>query len=54
MALALLTGAIAATLHVLGADLSRFTRPLGAAAAEARARSSDRAIELWETVRYGR
>lgn len=41
-------------LFLLGADLRRFTRPLGAAGAEARARTSDRAVELWETVRFGR
>jgi len=54
MAVALGLALVAGAVHFTGADLSRFTRPLGAAAGEARARSSDRAIELWETVRFGR
>ena len=51
MAVALLIGSTVGALYLLGADFTRFTRPLGAAAGEARARTSDRAIELWETVR---
>ena len=53
MAAALLIGSTVGALYLLGADFSRFTRPLGAAAGEARARTSDRAIQLWETVRFG-
>jgi len=54
IALVLLGGSALTALFLYGADLSRFTRPLGVAAGEARARTSDRAIELWETVRLGR
>jgi hypothetical protein len=54
MAAALLIGSVIGAMHVLGADFSRFTRPLGAAAGEARTRTSDRALQLWETVRFGR
>jgi len=54
VAAVLLVGSALTALLLYGADLSRFTRPLGVAAGEARARTSDRAIELWETVRLGR
>ncbi len=54
MAAALLIGAVVGALYLLGADFCRFTRPLGTAAGEARARTSDRAVQLWETVRFGR
>lgn len=54
IAVVLLGGSALTALYLYGADLSRFTRPLGVAAGEARARTSDRAIELWETVRLGR
>ena len=54
MAVALLIGATVGALYLVGADFSRVTRPLGASASETRARTSDRAIELWETVRFGR
>jgi len=54
IAIVLLGGSALTALFLYGADLSRFTRPLGVAAGEARARTSDRAIELWETVRLGR
>jgi hypothetical protein len=52
--LALLIGSAIGVLYLLGADFTRYTRPLGAAAGEARARTSDRALQLWETVRFGR
>ena len=51
---ALLIAAVVGALYLLGADVSRLTRPRGASAGEARARTSDRATELWETVRFGR
>ncbi len=54
LAAALLIGSTVGAMYILGADFSRFTRPLGAAAGEARARTSDRALQLWETVRFGR
>jgi len=54
IAIVLLGGSALTALFLYGADLSRFTRPLGVAAGEARARTSDRAIELWEIVRLGR
>ena len=44
---------VGSALFLSGADFSRL-RPFGVAADEARARTSDRAIELWETVRFGR
>jgi len=54
MGAALLIGSAIAALYLFGADFSRFTRPLAATGGEARARISDRATELWETVRFGR
>ena len=54
VAAVLLIGSALGAMYILGANFSRFTRPLGAAAGEARARTSDRALQLWETVRYGR
>jgi len=54
VAVVLLAGLAIAALGLLGADLSRFIRPLGVAAGDARTRISDRAIQLWETVRLGR
>jgi hypothetical protein len=50
----LLIGSALGAMYIFGANFSRFSRPLGAAAGEARARTSDRALQLWETVRYGR
>ena len=44
---------VGSALFLSGAGFSRL-RPFGVAADEARARTSDRAIELWETVRFGR
>jgi hypothetical protein len=54
VAAVLLIGSALGAMYIFGADFSRFSRPLGAAAGEARARTSDRALQLWETVRYGR
>ena len=54
VAAVLLIGSALGAMYILGADFSRVTRPLGAAAGEARTRTSDRALQLWETVRYGR
>ena len=54
VAAVLLIGSALGAMYILGADFGRLARPLGAAAGEARARTSDRALQLWETVRFGR
>ncbi|MDQ3586946.1 MAG: hypothetical protein M3433_04445 [Actinomycetota bacterium] len=54
IAAGVLAGFAIGTLFLFGADFSRFTGPLGASTGKARARAFDRAIELWETVRFGR
>ena len=53
-AVALLLGITFGVMRFLGVDTSRFTRPFGAASGEARARTSNRAAEVWDTMRFGR
>ncbi len=45
---------VIALLRLRGANLARFTRPLGASFTEAGGRTSDSMAELWDRVRLGR